>query len=150
MALTALTTLNIPGLTQTIVFNNPSAVDEIDFGSNQIVMKAISSFNLSKSDFLLYFQYLDIYNNALLFNFPSINASINIAIPVSEYDFKVGSTRITYMQTKAASTALDLTYLFSNSTMTFGARASDVTITLQEWFTMVYMLRVVSKQVSLN
>lgn len=150
MALKAVTTLDIPGLTQIIVYNNPTLVDEIDFGSNQITLKAISSFSLSKSDFLLYFQYLDIYNNALLFNFPSINASINVAIAQSEFDFKVGTTRIDYTQTHVATTALGLTYLFSNTTMTFAARASDVTISLQEWFTLVYNLRVVTKQVSLN
>lgn len=150
MALKAVTTLDIPGLTQTIVYNVPALVDEIDFGSNQITFKAIASYNLSKSDFLLYFQYLDIYNNALLFNFPSINASINVPIAASEYDFKVGSTRIDYTQTHVATVTLGLTYLFSNSTMTFAARPSDVTISLQEWFTIVYDLRVVAKQVSLH
>lgn len=150
MALSANTVLNIPGNTQTIIFNNPGAVDEIDFGSNQIVLKAISSYNLSKSDYQLYVGYLIIYFNALLANFPSINSAFSLSLPLCEFDFKFGATRITYDQHSSATDAYNLTYLFSNSTATIAARASDVTITLQEFFQMIIYLRQVSLQVGFN
>lgn len=134
MALSANTVLNIPGNTQTITFNNPGAVDEIDFGSNVITLKAISQYNLTKSDFELYVGYLIIYYNALLTNFPNINSSFSVAMPASEYDFKIGATRITYDQHTGATDAYNFTYLFSNSTVTIAARASDVTITLQSLY----------------
>lgn len=150
MALTAVTTLNIPGVTQTIVFNNPATLDEIDFAGTQITLKAISTYNLSRSDFLLYFNYLDIYNTALFLNFPFINANINISLLQSEFDIKMGATRLTYDQHSGATDALSLSYQLSNQTMTFAARASDVVISLQEFFIMIYLLRQYSKQVSLN
>lgn len=150
MALSANTILNIPGNTQTITFNNPGAIDEYDFGSNTITLKAISSYTLSKTDFELYVGYLIIYYNALLTNFPNINSSFSIAIPASEFDFKVGSTRITYDQHSGAADAYNFTYLFSNTTVTVAARASDVNITLQEFFTMIINMRILQTQVSLN
>jgi hypothetical protein len=149
--LTAVTTFDIPSNTQNIVFNNPSQIDEIDFANNAVTVKAHSSFSVSKADFMTYFHCLNLFNTALFQNFPSINASINLATPVSEYNYKVGSTRITYLQTTTASAAvMDLTYLFSNSTMTFAALGADKTITLQEFFTMIYLLTQITKQVSLH
>lgn len=150
MALTAITTLDIPSSTQNIVFNNPTQVDEIDFGSNQLTLKAISTYNLSKADFLLYVNYLTIYTSALFLNFPSIAANQSISLPQCECDFKVGATRITYDQHSGANDVLNLTYILSTQTMTFGARASDMVITLQEFFMMVYQLNKFNLQISLN
>lgn len=150
MALTAITTLDIPGSTQIIKFNNPSQVDEIDYINNQIVFKAISSFNLSKSDFLLYINYLNVYNTALTLNFPSVIADRSLALPLCEADLKVGSTRVTYDQHSASNDFFNLTYILSTQTMTFAARASDITITLQEFFLLVYNTVKLQLQISLN
>lgn len=150
MALTAITVLNIPGTTQTIVFNNPTLVDEIDFGSNQITFKAISSYNLSRSDFLLWYNYLSIYSTALLLNFPSLNTTVFQSIPQSEYDLKMGATRLTFDYHSGATDVLNLTYILSNTTMTFGARASDVTVTIQEFALLIYILKQYNQQVSFN
>lgn len=150
MALTAITTLDVPGVTQIIKFNDPTQVDEIDFGSNVLTFKAISSYNLSKSDFLLWFNYLDVFNTALILNFPTIVTNINATLPTCQYDFKVGATRITYDQISGSNDVLNLTYLFSNSTMTFAARATDMTMTVNEFFFMVNFLRGVKKQIGFH
>jgi len=150
----ATTTLNIPGNTQIIVFNNPGVIDEIDFVSNAITLKAHIQYTLSKVDFLLYFNYLDIYNTALFLNFPSINASINIALPQCEFDMvntAMGPPKLTYTQkTGGVTVAESFSYDLGTHIMTVAARSSDVTITLQEFFQTVYILRQFTKQVSLN
>lgn len=131
MALIANTVLNIPGSTQIISFSNPSLIDEIDFGNNQITFKAISSYNLSQSDFNLYVNYLIIYYNALLTNFTNLGKYFNIKLPICLYDFKVGSTRITFDYQSGTTDTYNSTYLFSNSTMTIAARPSDVVVSIQ-------------------
>lgn len=150
MALTAITTLNIPGLTQTIAFNNPGLVDEIDFGNNQVTLKASSSYTLSKSDLLLYYNYLNVYNNALLFNFPSIVASYLVPIPVSKFNLKPQSTTLLFEYLSGTSNAITINYDLGTKIATFTARPSDVIITLQEFFMMVILFTQFQKQVSLN
>lgn len=150
MAITALTTLNLLGITQTIVFSNTSTVDEIDFGNNHITMKAIASFSLSQVDFLAYFQYIDIFQIALLKNFNNLSLNFNIAIPQSEYDFKIGSTRTTYDQHSGTNDVLNLTYIFVNKTVTFASTPSDIIISLQEFFLMISHLRTYAQQIGLT
>ena len=81
MAITATTTLDIVGQTQTITFNNPSQIDQFVYSGGQITHKASSTFNLAKSDVLLYFQFLNAFNNVLILNFPTVNASIGGILP---------------------------------------------------------------------
>jgi hypothetical protein len=150
MALTAITTLDIPGLTQIIKFNNPAQVDEIDFGNNQIIFKASPTFNLSKSDFLLYINYLNVFNTALILNFPAVTAFQPLALPLSECNFKIGSTRITYDQHSGVNDVFNITYFLNTQIMTFTARASDMTITLQEFFLLIYNMVKMNQQINVN
>ena len=150
MVLTASATLDIQGLAQTITFNNPGIIDEIDFGSNQITLKAASSFTLPKSDFLVYAAYHEIFHNALIRNFPSISNSLNLPLPLCEFDFRVGSTRLTFIQTSNGGSALEVNYFFGTTNAVFSARVADVTITLQEWFMMTYLFHRYVREISLH
>lgn len=150
MPLTAITTLDIPGTNQIITFNNPSEVDKITFASNVLTFASHASFDLSKSDFLLYFSYLNIYNTALLLNFPPINSSLGISLPLCEFNFKVGPTRITYLQKTNATEVISLTYFIGTQIMNFAARPSNVPITIQEFFMTIYMLDRYSKEIGLQ
>jgi hypothetical protein len=152
MALTAVTVFDIIGATQTITFNNPSQVDQITFSSNSITFQTSSTYSLQKSDFLLYFQYLDVFNNLLFSNFPTIAKSVNIAWPDSTYSITESGTpnRIIYDQTSIGTDFLNINYLPIATEATFATRSSPVTITLQEFFMTVYMLRQFTIQVGLN
>jgi hypothetical protein len=150
MALKSQTLLDIPNATQSIIFQNPGTVDEIDFSNNQITLKAISQYTLSKEDFLIYFNYLDIFNTALLLNFPVLNAYFNTPLPLCEFGFKVGPIMITSDQYSGPTNAISLTYMLSTEVMTFAVRPLDVIVTMQEFFTTVYILRRFTKEISLN
>jgi len=153
MALTSVTNFNIPGQNQSVTFNNPSAVDQITYSSNQITFAAESSFNLVKSDLLLYIQYLTTFNTLLIANFPSVNSSIGQAWPLSEFDItesSSGVTHIIYTQTSQGNTVLGINYVPISGSAGFTARASPVTITLQEYFMTVLMLGQFYNQVYLN
>ena len=153
MALTSTTTFDIAGQTQTITFNNPSQVDQITFSSNQITFSSESSFNLVKSDILLYNKYLQAFNNLLLINFPSISSSIGLAWPLCVFDFtesNIGVQRLIYNQTTSGTTVININYLPIATSAAFSARPSPVTITLQEFFMFVFMMNQFAQQVNLN
>jgi hypothetical protein len=153
MALTQQTTTDLVGKTQTITFNNPSQVDQITYSNNQITFQAISTFNLTKSDLLLYIQYLQTFNTLLIANFPIVNSSIGQAWPLSQFDItesSSGVTHIIYTQTSTGNTVMGINYVPQATSGAFTARASPVTITLQEYFMTVLMLGQYYNQVFLN
>jgi hypothetical protein len=153
MALTSVTTFDIVGQTQTITFNNPSQVDQITFSSSQITFATISSFDLVKSDMLLYFKYLNAFNNLLLINFPSISSSIGQIFPLCNFQLSETSSgveHIIYNQTSSGNTVINVNYVPIATSAAFTARASPVTITLQEFFFLVVMMNSFNTQVNLN
>jgi hypothetical protein len=152
MALTAVTVFDIAGGTQTITFNNPSQVDQITFSSNSITFQASTTFSLVKSDYLLYFKFLDVFNNLLFTNFPSITSSVNSPWPKCSFSIVEAQVilRLIYDQTSLGIDFFNINYLPLATEATFATRASPVTITLQEFFQTVYMLRQFTQQVSLN
>lgn len=153
MALTSTTTFDIIGQTQTLTFNNPGQVDQVSFTSNAITFAAESQYTLAKIDVLLYFQYLNSFNNLLLLNFPSISSSIGQIWPLSKFDISTtsqGVKKIEYTQTTAGTTVLDISYLPIATSASFAARGSPVTISLQEYFMTILMMNQFTTQVSLN
>lgn len=153
MALTQQTTVDIVGQTQTIVFNNPSAVDQIQYSSNQIIFAASTTYNLVKSDLLLYGQFINTFNNSLILNFPQVNSSIGGVWPLSNFDFtesNVGTKRLIYNQSSNGTTVININYLPIATSGVFATRGSPVTVTLQEYFMFVLMLSQYIQQVNLN
>jgi hypothetical protein len=153
MALIQQTTVDIVGETQTIVFNNPSQVDQIQYINNQITFGISTTYNLSKSDLLLYGQFINTFNNSLILNFPSVNKSIGIAWPLCNFDFtesNVGTKKLIYNQSSSGTTVIIITYVPIANAASFATRASPVTITLQEYFMFVLMLGQYIQQVNLN
>jgi hypothetical protein len=152
MALTSTTIFDIIGQTQTIVFSNPSAIDQIDFSNNQITYGSNGGFNLAKSDCLLYLQYLIIFQNLLFSNFPSLLSSVNLALPVSLFtlsNINVGVTHINYLQTSGANSIYSINYVPLAQAAYFTSRSSSTT-TLQEFFTSILLLNQYKNQVMLN
>lgn len=151
MALTANTILDIAGNAQNIIFSNPGTVDEIDFSGTNITLKAMSTLVLSKANFNLYFSYIVIYQTALLFNFP-ILANQNISIlPASKFNLKPQNPTVILLEFLSGATqAVVMTYDLVAKTITFTARASDVVITMQEFFMYLIMLRQFQNQISLQ
>lgn len=153
MALTAQTTLDIVGQTQTISFyESGSLVDQITYSGNAITLSGIAAFNLSKSDFALYISYLTVYVNALYINFPSIRSSTNGQWPNVEFDITIISSpvaKIIYTQTFNGAVVNTITYVPLASAASFILR-SPITVTLQEFFMSMNMLVQYANQVSLN
>jgi len=153
MALTATTTLDIVGQTQTITFNNPSQVDQFVYSGGAIIHKASTTFNLAKSDVVLYFQFLNAFNNLLILNFPKVNASIGAIFPLCQFDISetnVGVKKVIYNQTSQGTTVINIDYLPIASSAAYATIGSDVTISLQEWFFQIIMMYQFNNQVSLN
>lgn len=153
MALTSTTNFDVIGQTQTIIFNNPSAVDQIQFTGGQIVFGAISSYNLAKTDMILYNKYLQAFNTLLLFNFPSIATNIGQIWPLCNFqisDTFQGVNHLVFNETSAGTTVCNINYVPQSVSAAFTARASPVTITVQEYFMFVLMMAQFSQQVNLN
>ncbi len=153
MALTATTVFDLSAQTQTITFNNPSMVDQISFSSNQMTFAEISTFNLVKSDVLLYGQYLKAFYNLLAINFPYITINYNLAWPLSEFDITisdVGVKKVDYTQNSIGVNVYTINYVPLATSASFTARAAPVVITLQEFLQTVSMMNAFINQVNLN
>lgn len=154
MALTSTTTFDIVGGTQSIIFSNPSAVDQISFSSNQVTFAISSTYSLSKSDFALYYKYLSVFNLLLARNFPSIGLSVNTSWPSPGTSFSITQTnpppRIVYNQASLGTTVINISYLPVASAATFATRSSPVTISTQEYLSFINVISEFSNQVALN
>ena len=154
MALTSQTTLDLIGQTQSIIFMNPSQVDQISFASNQITWQASSSFNLAKTDLLLYLKFVNTFNNLLITNFPSVASGYASAWPsLCQFDITesfAGVEHIYYTQTSQGSQVIQINYLPSVVSASFATRASPITLTMQEFFMQCNMLNQYAIQVGLN
>lgn len=154
MALTSVTTTDLVGQTQVLSFyEGATLVDQISYGNNQITYGEISSFNLSKSDCLLYYQFLLTFVNILTTNFPIVNNYINAALPLSEFDITLstsGVEHIVYTQNSGSTNVYTINYVPTAQAASFTARAAPVVVTLQEFFAGVYFKNKFNVQVSLN
>jgi hypothetical protein len=153
MALTSTTVFDVIGGTQTISFYQSSTlIDQITYSLNSITFSSISSFNLSKSDILLYIKYLNAFYILMGVNFPIIFASQNLVWPLCEFDITendVGVLHIDYTQTSLSSSVYSINYVPIATSAAFSAR-SAITITLQEFFMTINMLSFYNNQISLN
>lgn len=153
MAVTSTTTFDVIGNTSTITFYNPSQIDQITYSGGQITFQACAAYTLSKIDYALFFQYLNAYYNQLFVNFPLISASVNTAWPLTVFDItfsNAGVKKISYTQSSVGTQVIQVNYLPLYSSIGVTARASPVTVSLQEFFQTVYMLVQYTNQVSLN
>jgi hypothetical protein len=154
MALTATTTFDLVGQTQVITFyEGASQVDQISFGSNSITFATSSTFNLSKSDYLLYAQYLNAFNNLLYVNFPSVISTVGGKWPLSVFEISEtnsGALHVNYLQTSQGVQVLGVNYVPLAGQAAFATRASPVTISMQEWFMTVNMIAQYTNQVAQN
>jgi hypothetical protein len=154
MALTANTILNLPSGTQQIIFSNPSEVDNITYSSSGITYALESSFILSQADMALYMTYLTVFYNALLLNFPSINASFNKEVSVFLIEIQAlnGPNLLVFTQTSTASPithVYTITFDRGAKTATFAARSSAITITPQEYLIAFQLLKLFFNQIAL-
>ena len=152
MTLTSTTTFDLIGQTQTIIFNNPSQIDQITFANNQITWGSTAGYNLSKSDLLLFLQFKNLYSNLLIANFPLVRASLNAILPVSTFQLNetfAGVTHIYFIQSSLGNPVNTFNYLPSVTSASVAAR-SQITISLQEFFWCVQMSNQYATQVGLN
>lgn len=153
MAITSSTTLDIVNQTASITFSNPSQVDQITFGSNQITYQSYSSYNLTKSDCALYFKFLNTWYNSLLVNFPSLGSQIHQAWPLSVFDITTSSsgvTHIIYSQQSQGTQVISINYVPTATSAAVASRGSPVTISIQEFFMAIYMKQQYFNQISFN
>lgn len=153
MALTSTTSFDIVGQTQTLTFNNPGQIDQVSFANNQITFQAETQYSLAKSDMILWFKYLNAFNNLLLINFPSISSSIGQIFPLCVFSIvenNIGVKKITYDQQISGTEVLNIVYVPLAAAASVATRASPVTISLQEWFMTVLMMNQFTQQVALN
>lgn len=153
MALTSSTTFDIVGQTKTLTFFNPSQVDQVSFANNQITFQSETQYSLAKSDMILWFKYLNVFNNLLLINFPAISSSIGQIWPLCIFSIvenNIGVKKITYDQQIAGTEVLNIVYVPIASAASVATRSSPVTISLQEWFMTILMMNQFTTQVSLN
>jgi hypothetical protein len=153
MATTATIAQNIPSATQQIIFYDPSEFDNIIYASNQMTYAAESTITLSQSDFALWFGYKLQFYNALFANFPGINSSANVPLPISKFEILSLSTSnpfiLQYVQTSTSSpitNVYNITFSTTAKTATFAARSNPITITLQEFLVGFQWIQQFAKQ----
>lgn len=153
MSLQANVLLDIPDLTQTLTYTVSNVmVDQITFSNNQITFASISSFNLAKSDLAIYSSTLNTFLNALIFNFPTVQNSRGLSLPVSTFEMQlatVGIEHIYYIQSSQGNSIYNTNYVPLAQSASFSARSSIV-VTLQEFFLSVQMQQIYAQQVSFN
>jgi hypothetical protein len=154
MALTSTTLLDVSDGIQTITFYEGSTVvDQITYSNNQITFSSISSYNLSKSDLLLYVQYLQVFLTLLTVNFRSLISLVNAIWPLCLFEISetnVGTTHITYTQSSNGTNVYTINYVPIAQAASFNSRSSPVSITFQEFYAGLNFMNLYSNQVSLN
>lgn len=153
MALTNATTFDVISNTSTITFYNPGQVDQITYSANTVTFQSETTYNLSKSDLLLFMKYIFSFHAQLLLNFPSVALSASRAWPLCVFDITISSAGVThlyYNQTTSGTTVLNIDYVPIAVSGAIATRAAPVTITMQEWFQAINMLQQYNNQVSIN
>lgn len=154
MALTSTTTLDVIDQLQTITFYDASTqLDQIVYNNNVLTFSSITAFNLSKSDYLLYFQYLNSFFNLLIVNFPQFQSQQGLDWPLCEFQINetdVGVLKIIYTQNSLANNVYTINYLPIASSCSFTSRPSPINISIQEFYMTINMLTQFTNQVRLN
>jgi hypothetical protein len=151
MALTSVTTIDIIGGTQTIVFNNPGQIDQIQYSGSGITFSATAGYNLAKSDLLLFGQFITVFYNLLQVNFPSIINNLT-SLPNNNFSISqtfAGVTHINFAETSLGNSVFAINYLPSVVSGAIASR-SQITITPQEFFLFQILLVQYINQVRLN
>jgi hypothetical protein len=153
MSLQATVLLDIGNNSQTLTYSlNGSQIDHMIFANNQITLESSSSFNLSKSDLLIYISSLNAFNNDLILNFPSILNYRNATLPLSTFQLSLtnlGVEHINYIQTSQGNSVYNINYVPLAQAAAFSSR-SPVVITLQEFFTLFTLQNIYASQIELN
>lgn len=153
MTLTSNTTFDSIGNTSSLLFyQSASLVDQITYGSNEITYATISSYNLSQSDMVLYFQYINSWLSFLYQNFTVITQSQKLAWPFCLFEinfYSSGVSHLVYTQTSQGNNFLTINYVPIAGSGSISARTST-TITIQEFIMGLNMKTNYFNQVSLN
>jgi hypothetical protein len=153
MALQAIIFVDLVGLTSTLTFTlNSASIDELTYSNNSITFSSTSGFNLIKSDFLIYNSYLNVFLNSLLINFPTIQNSRGISLPISTFQINLstsGIEHIYYVQTSSGNSIYNTNYVAVATSASFAARTSE-TITMQEFFVFCQLHNIYAQQVGFN
>jgi len=153
MALTSTLLLDLADSTQSITYTlSNNQVDQITFSSNSIAFSGISSFNLSKSDLLIYINSLNLFLTAITYNFPVLQNSKGLSLPLSLFEISLtsaGVEHIYYTQTSLGSVVYTMNYLPLTQSSSIASR-SQITITLQEFILCCNLLTTYAQQVAIN
>jgi hypothetical protein len=153
MSLQATVLLDIGDATQTLTYTlSSSQIDQIVFANNQITFQSTPGFNLSKSDFAIYVSSLTAFVNVIIFNFPSVQNSRGLSLPISTFELSLSGTpveHIDYLQTSQGSIIYNTNYVPLAQAASFSVRATT-TITMQEFFVCNQMTTLYGQQVSFN
>jgi len=151
MALQSSTLVDVVDGTQTLTYTlSGSTVDQITYSSNSVTFSTISSFNLDQNDTVLYAQYLNQFLNLLVNNFPVVQSSRALTLPVSTFEIEldtVGVEHLYYIQTSLGSGVYNTNYVPTASAASFAAR-TQITITLQEFFLCCNLQAIYAAQVA--
>ncbi len=153
MALTNTIVFDVINGTQTITFYNPTQVDQITYNNNQITFQSASTYNLVKSDLLLYFKFINLFLVSLEVNFPAFNQSTLNKWPLCQFDITESSSGVThliYNQNSGGSNVININYVPIAGSAGFAGRSSPITISAQEFFMTTIMYTQYSNQVVLN
>lgn len=153
MALTATILVDIVNVTETLTWSvGGSQIDQMVYASNTVTLGSTSGFSLSKSDLLLYIANLNLFNLSIISNFPSVQSSRLLSLPVSNFEIDLtsaGVTHINYVQSSQGNSVYSTNYVPIAQAASFAARSS-VNLTMQEFFLMVLMNQQYLNQVQIN
>lgn len=153
MALQATLFLDIPDTQLTLTYTlNGSQIDQIVYSSNQVTFGATSGFNLVKSDLIIYNAYLNTFLNSLITNFPFVQNSRGISLPLSLFEIQLltsGVEHINYIQTSLGNSIYNTNYVPIATSASFGARSS-IAITMQEFLVFCELHNIYINTVGLN
>jgi hypothetical protein len=153
MSLQATVLLDIGDQSQTLTYTLDSVqLDQLVFANNQITFGATSGFELSKSDFEIYVSSLVAFVNVIIFNFPSVQNSRGLSLPLSTFELQLnssGAEHIYYIQTSLGNSVYNTNYVPLAQAASFASR-STITITMQEFFVCSQMTILYGQQVGFN
>jgi len=153
MALTSTTLADLSDQTQTLTFyEGATKIDQIVYNNNLITYSAISAYDLSSRDAILYFKYLNAFNILLYQNFPVLNLSANYKLPLSSFTLNLADLpglNIIFKQSSHGVSIYNTHYTPANFTASYESRPS-VTVTVQEFFISVILMAQYTNQITLN
>jgi hypothetical protein len=154
MAIKSTVLLDLPSNIQSITYNvGINQVDKITFASNAITFSAISSFNLIKSDLLIYIANLKSFSDLLFNNFTFLPNPSTLPLPPSNFQIAIVSLasviHLHYIQTSLVNQVYNINYSTALKQATIPTRA-QTTITLQEFYYCINFLQSYKNQINLN